>query len=67
MFTADAEEMTVDVNFRFSTDSISGSALVCYEVLTDEDYEGEVVASHEDVNLASQTVYTKEKRRSEGA
>ena len=66
-FTADAEEMTVDVNFRFSTDSISGSALVCYEVLTDEDYEGEVVASHEDVNLASQTVYTKEKEKIRGS
>lgn len=66
-FTADAEEMTVDVNFSFSADSISGSALVCYEVLTDEDYDGEVVASHEDVNLASQTFIQKKKRRSEGA
>ena len=66
-FTADAEEMTVDVNFSFSADSISGSALVCYEVLTDEDYEGEVVASHEDVNLASQTVYTKEKEKIRGS
>lgn len=66
-FTADAEEMTVDVNFRFSADSISGSALVCYEMLTDEDYEGEVVASHEDVNLASQTVYTKEKEKIRGS
>ena len=66
-FTADAEEMTVDVNFSFSADSISGSALVCYEVLTDEDYDGEVVASHEDVNLASQTVYTKEKEKIRGS
>lgn len=48
-FTAKEINQSVDVPFVIDVTGLGGRDLVCYEVLTDATYEGEVIASHQDI------------------
>ena len=56
-FTADDINMDVDVPFRIDVSELGGKDLVCYQVLTDAAYEGEIIAEHRDINAEGQTVH----------
>ena len=60
-FTADDINMDVDVPFRIDVSELGGKDLVCYEVLTDAAYDGEIIAEHRDINAEGQTVHVGEK------
>lgn len=61
-FTAKEINQSVDVPFVIDVTGLGGRDLVCYEVLTDATYEGEVIASHQDIKSEGQTVHVGEKR-----
>lgn len=60
-FVCDGQNMNVVVPFEFSSEGLSGKELVCYQVLTDKAYEGEIIAAHQDINAKGQTVRVREK------
>ena len=61
-FTADSEEMTVEVVFTFDASTLAGKSLVTYEELYDLSDEDEPfkVAEHKDIEDDGQTVKVKE-------
>lgn len=52
-FVATAESMEVEVNLGIDTSSLAGKDIVVYEKLY---YQGNLIASHEDINDTDQTV-----------
>lgn len=56
-FTADKEKMDVQVTFSFSAENVRGQDIVCFQELLDGAYEGEIIASHKDINSKAQTIY----------
>ena len=61
-FTAEEINQSVDVPFVIDVTGLGGRDLVCYEVLTDAAYEGEVIAAHQDIKSEGQTVHVGGKR-----
>ncbi|MGN0256167.1 MAG: VaFE repeat-containing surface-anchored protein, partial [Chordicoccus sp.] len=53
-FTPDKADGTVDVTFTFDATILAGKSVVAFEKLT---YEGNEIASHEDISDTDQTVY----------
>ncbi len=56
-FTADKEKMDVQVTFSFPAENVRGQDIVCFQELSDSVYEGEIIASHKDIDSEEQTVY----------
>ena len=60
-FTADKEEMQVDVSFDIVvTKELYGRQLVFFESLTDMEYPEEILAEHKDLEDENQTIYIPE-------
>ena len=53
IFTADAADGTVDLEFTFSSDGLKGHSLVAFEFIS---YEGNEIGVHADIHDADQTV-----------
>lgn len=56
IFTPTESDGTIEVLYTFDSNAVEGKTLVVYEYL---EYEGETIASHEDINDIAQTIGVK--------
>lgn len=56
VFTPTESDGTIEVLYTFDSNAVEGKTLVVYEYL---EYEGETIASHEDINDIAQTIGVK--------